>query len=229
MTPNFEKERIQMVKKLQREEYLKSKEIIQAMKQVPREKFMPTRFKQHAYNLYRAFPIPPFTGKQTISAPNTYPLFYEPLKLQKNDNCLEVGTGSGYGAALLQEIIGRKGNVVTIEYNKKTYEFARKNLKDATYNEVTVLHRDGSKGYPPKAPYEKIIVAASFIEIPQPLKNQLSKPGQLIMPVGSTHLQTLTLLKKDNVGKFTQQTLDRVLYVPLKGEYGYKGRSKPSE
>lgn len=194
----------------------------EAMKAVPREKYMAERHKKSAYRAYSAFPIPPFTGQHTISAPNTYPLFYEPLDIEKGDVCLEIGTGSGYGAALLKEMVGKTGTIVTVETNRQTYEFGKNNLQKTGYEEVIVVHRDGTKGYPPEAPYDKIVVTASFFKIPSPLKEQLKAPGKLIMPVGQKRVQNLTMLMKDQEGNTQEKVLDQVLYVPLRGKHGYQ-------
>ncbi|NIQ04961.1 MAG: protein-L-isoaspartate O-methyltransferase [Candidatus Korarchaeota archaeon] len=211
-----------MVRKLRREGYIHSEALARAMRKVRREAFMPNQYVEYAYAPYSAYPIPPYTGNHTISAPNTYPLFYEPLKVKPGDSCLEVGTGSGYGAALLQELVGEEGKVVSIEANRETYDFGKKNLEDVTYTQVKVVHGDGTKGYPPDAPFDKIVVTASYVRIPQPLKEQLARPGKLIMPVGRSHLQYLTLLEKDADGNVREEVLDSVLYVPLRGEYGYQ-------
>lgn len=218
----YVKQRTQMVKELQERGYIHSEKLAKAMRTVPRENFMAKKFKKHSYNKYSPFPIPPFDSNHTISAPNTYPLFYEPIDLQEGDKCLEVGMGSGYGAALLKEIVGDQGTVITIETNPKTYEFGKKNLKNAGYDNITIIHGDGTKGYPPKAPYDKIIVTASYVEVPKPLVNQLAAPGKLVMPLGHRRQQFLTLLTKNENGKIEKQRLERVLYVPLKGDHGYK-------
>lgn len=219
---NFKKQRLEMVENLIRMGILKSEEIIKAMKKVRRELFMAEEYKRYAY-FDEPFPIPPFTGMQTISAPHTYPLFYQPLELKKGDKFLEIGTGSGYGAALAREIVGKEGKVVTIETNKETYEFGKENLRKAGYKDVVVVLGDGSKGYPKFAPYDKICVTASYIEIPKPLINQLAKPGKLIFPLGPKYpSQELVLIEKNEKGKISKKSISEVVYVPLVGKYGYK-------
>lgn len=239
---DFGEERRKLVENLKKKGTIKSKKMAEAVLSVPREKFMAERYKKHAYVETKPFPIPPFTGKQTISAPNTYPMFYEPLNIQPGEKFLEVGTGSGYGVALASEMVSNEGTVVTVERNRTTFEFAVENLQDAGYEtlivengqkslekvpegvEILVVLGDGTKGFPPWAPYNKICVTASYKKIPHPLKEQMSKPGRLVMPVGGKGFlgQTLTLLKKDEEGNFEEEKLAGVVYVPLKGEHGYK-------
>ncbi len=213
-----------MVKDLKARRLIKTEWLAEAISKVRRELFMPERYKEKAYvHVNQAFPIPPYTSRQTISAPGTYPMFYEPLKLRSGDSFLEIGTGSGYGAALAREIVGKEGKVVTIERNKVTYRFSKQNLQKAGYQDVLVIQGDGTKGYPPQAPYQKICVTASFTRVPEPLKRQLAQPGRLIMPIGPTWLgQQLTLLTKSKEGKFTSEPKGAVTYVPLIGKYGHK-------
>lgn len=220
----FETQRLKMVKDLEARSIIKTKWMAKAMSKVKRELFMPEKYKEQAYvHRNQAFPIPPYTSRQTISAPGTYPMFYEPLKLRRGDRFLEIGTGSGYGAALAREIVAREGKVITIERNEVTYKFGKQNLQKAGYQDILVIHGDGTKGYPPEAPYQKICVTASFTKVPEPLKNQLAKLGRLIMPIGPTWLgQELTLLKKSREGRFTRESKGAVTYVPLTGKYGYE-------
>lgn len=237
----FKEEREELIKSLKNKRTIKSEKLAQAMLKVPREKFMAEKYRNQAYVETEPFPIPPFTGNQTISAPNTYPMFYEPLSIQKGDRILEVGTGSGYGAAIASELVGKKGQVVTIERNRRTFEFAVDNLRKTGYGtrmveedqevlkrdlegvEVVTVLGDGTKGFPLLASYDKICVTASYRKIPEPLKEQLRSPGRLVMPVGEGHYgQHLTLLRKGEKGNFKKEKLTGVVYVPLKGEYGYQ-------
>lgn len=216
----MKKEREQLVEHLKNTGIITSPAVEKAMLSVRREMFVPEDHRQNAY-ADEPLPIPPFTGDQTISAPHTYPLFYQPLELMKGDGVLEIGTGSGYGAALAAEIVGQE-NVVTIENTKETVEFAKQNLEQAGYTEITVVHGDGSGGYPKKMPYKKIIVTASHEEIPPPLLNQLAGGGKLVFPRGPRwQSQDLVMIEK-NRKKIKETFLGGVAYVPLKGEHGYK-------
>jgi len=132
----FTQEREEMVKRLVKQGFLRSPRIAEAMQKVPREKFIPQEYRDYAYNEL----LLPGDGKnQTISCPHSYPLFYEALMLRKGDKILEVGTGSGYGAALAQEVVGSEGKVVTIEINRKTYEFSCGNLKAFGYRDIVMV------------------------------------------------------------------------------------------
>ena len=219
---DFNLQREEMVKRYIRMGYLNSPKMIEVMRKVPRELFMPEPLRRYSY-YDEPYPIPG-DGRQTISAPYTYPLFYEPLDLQLGDKFLEVGMGSGYGAALARELVGREGLVVTVEINKDTYKFGVENLRKAGYGDVIAVYGDGSKGCPEYAPYNKICVTAACPRIPQPLLEQLDKPGRLIAPIGplSTLIgQDLTLVIMDSFGNEKVERLTKVVYVPLQGEYGW--------
>ncbi len=219
---NWQEQRKEIVEKLIRLGILEDKTVIKAMLKVKRELFMHKDYIRFSY-YDEPFPIPPFTGMQTISAPHTYPLFYQPLKLKEGDKFLEIGMGSGYGAAIAREIVGKKGLVVTIERDKETFEFGKGNLRKAGYKDVVVIHSDGSKGYPKFAKYDKICVTASYPEIPKTLIEQLKKGGILIFPVGPKYpSQDLILLEKDKRGKTRTKKVSEVIYVPLIGKYGYE-------
>ena len=186
---------------------------------VPREEFMDPRFKDYAY-MDRPFPIPG-DGRQTISAPYMYPASYEPLGIEPGMNALEIGAGSGYGAALAKELVGEEGLVVSVEINRQTHAFAERNLKRTGYDVELVLG-DGSLGYPELAPYDVVIVTASTPDIPPPLLDQLKMGGKLIAPVGGRSLegQDLLLIHKTEDG-LTRRSLMKVVYVPLLGRYGF--------
>ncbi|MFH8080634.1 MAG: protein-L-isoaspartate(D-aspartate) O-methyltransferase [Candidatus Aenigmatarchaeota archaeon] len=202
-----------LVNMLINEGYLRSPKIIRAMKRVDRELFMAKEFKKYAY-VDEPFPIPPFIA-QTISAPHTYAIIYEALNLQKGDKFLEVGSGSGYGAALAREIVGKKGLVVSIEINKETFQFAKKNLERAGYKDIVLILGDGKEGYPPLSPYDKICVTAAAQNIPQPLIDQLKDKGKLIIPLGEHYkTQELVLIEKSK-NKIKKKVITHVSYVPL--------------
>jgi protein-L-isoaspartate(D-aspartate) O-methyltransferase len=205
-------ERERLMLRLVEEGYLKSPRIIKAFSKVKRELFMPERYKKYAY-VDQPFPIPPYTA-QTISAPHTYAIIYEALQLKKGDRFLEIGTGSGYGAALAREIVGKKGRVVTMEIVEETYKFAKRNLKKAGYEDVIIINGDGKLGYPFLAPYDKICVTAAAREIPPALIEQLADKGKLVIPIGPDLTQRLVMLEKEN-NKIKKKTLTYVVYVPL--------------
>lgn len=202
--------------------FLKSSRIQKAMLHVPREDFIPEGYKDFAY---LEIPLILPGANSTISCPHSYPLFYEALELTEGNTFLEVGAGSGYGAALAQEIVGNKGLVVTIEIDPATYAYARSNLEKSGYIDVLLLLGDGALGHPPCAPYDKICITAACPKIPTPLVRQLKTGGKLIAPIGSSAApQDLLLLEKSPDGTSTTQVIEKVLYVPLQGKYGWPDR-----
>ena len=202
--------------------FLKSQPIIKAMLKVAREDFVQEMYRDYAY---LEVPLPVPGRSATISCPHSYPLFYEALELKRNDKMLEVGTGSGYGAALAREVIGKNGKVVTIEIDKETYEFARRNLERSGYKDILIVFGDGSLGYPSESPYNKICITASCPKIPDPLIQQLKPGGKLITPIGRLEIaQDLLLVKKGQDGALKINTIEKVLYVPLRGRYGWPDR-----
>lgn len=218
----FAEERGRTVERLIQEGFLRSLDMIEAMKRVPRERFVPLEYRDYAYQEV-PFPIPGDGKNQTISCPHSYPLFYEALELTKGDRFLEIGAGSGYGAALAREVVGEDGKVVTVEINPKTCDFARENLAGLGYEDVIVVLGDGSEGYEPEAPYDRICVTASCPSIPSSLIDQLSAPGKLVAPVGPPEgIQDLLLLEKKEGPEMEGRIVDEVLYVPLFGKHGWK-------
>jgi len=218
---DFLKEREEMIERLIGWGLLRSRSIIEAMRKVPREEFMPRDYVDYAY-LEVPFPIPG-DGMQTISCPHSYPLFYEALELGSGDRFLEVGTGSGYGAALAREIVGKEGIVVSIEINEVTFRFAEANLRRLGYSDIVLVRGDGSIGYQMEAPYTKVSVTADSPTVPPPLIEQLAAPGRLVCPVGRNPdgSQDLVLVRKGSDGTTTLDAVDKVLYVPLTGRYGW--------
>lgn len=214
----FLREREEKVRWLIEQGFLRSESIIEAMLKVCREEFIPDMYRDYAY-LEVPLPIP--GCESTISCPHSYPLFYEVLGLKENDRFLEVGAGSGYGAALAREIVGVSGKVVTVEINDETYDFASKNLRDLGYTDIMLVHGDGSLGYKPEAPYDKICVTAACPKIPGPLIRQLKPLGKLVAPVGYLATQDLVLLEKESEKAWKTRIVEKVLYVPLRGKFGW--------
>ena len=212
----FKRERIVKVRWLVRRGYLKSDRIKEALLKIPREDFIPHKYRDYSY-LEVPIPLP---GEQaTISCPHSYPLFYEPLGLDKDHRFLEVGLGSGYGTAIAREIVGPEGLVVSIEIDPLTLEFAKRNLENAGYNDVTLVKGDGGLGYPEMGPYDSIAVTAACIDIPSPLIEQLNIGGKLIAPVLEEGTQKLVLIEK-GVKSIQRHVICEVLYISLRGIYG---------
>lgn len=212
----FKKEREEKVKQLIRHGYLSSKHIKEAMLKVSREEFIPYNYRDYAY---LEVPLPLPGEAATISCPHSYPLFYEPLGLDKDHKFLEVGLGSGYGTAIAREIVGSNGLVVSIDIDPLTFEFARKNLENAGYGDIILIRGDGGLGYPRLSPYDRICITAACSKIPPPLIEQLKIGGRLIAPVIEHGIQYLVLLEKSKKG-VKRKIVCEVLYVCLRGIYG---------
>ena len=209
-------ERVRRVRQLLREGYLRSDRIKKAMLKVAREDFIPDDHRDYAY---LEVPLPLPGRESTISCPHSYPLFYEPLDLDRGHRLLEIGLGSGYGTALAREIVGSEGLVVSIEIDPLTFEFAKKNIEKAGYADYITATVDGGLGYAKLAPYDRVCVTAACLEIPPPLTEQLGTGGRLIAPVIEQDLQNLVLLERTNRG-VRREVICQVLYVSLRGRYG---------
>ena len=219
----FRREREEKVSWLLGQGLLRSPRIRDAMLRVRREDFIPPMYRDYAY---LEVPLPLPGEKATVSCPHSYPLFYEPLGLNEGHRFLEIGLGSGYGAALAREIVGREGLVVSIEIDPTTYEFAHANLERAGYKDIILVQGDGGFGYADLAPYDRICVTAACGEIPPPLVEQLKMGGRLIAPVmehppGGCPVQNLILLEKHEHG-LKREVICEVLYVVLRGQFGMK-------
>ena len=213
---DFSKERKKKVRWLIRQGYLRSERIRDAVSKVPREDFIPFMYKDYAYS---EVPLPLPGEEATISCPHSYPLFYEPLGLDAGHKFLEVGLGSGYGAAVAREIVGPKGLVVSIEIDPLTFEFARKNLENNGYNDIVLVRGDGGLGYAEMSPYDRISITAACLEIPPPLIEQLKIGGKLIAPIVEAGAQNLVLIEKSEKGTILKAVC-QVLCVSLRGIYG---------
>jgi protein-L-isoaspartate(D-aspartate) O-methyltransferase len=189
--------------------------VLEAMRSVPRHSFVPDEYLDMAY---QDCPLPIGSG-QTISQPYIVALMSESLALKGSEKVLEVGTGSGYQAAILAKLAGE---VHTIERHTSLAEQARRVLESLGYDNVCIHVGDGSKGLPEHAPYQAIIVTASAPKVPRPLLEQLDEGGRLILPVGDRWGgQTLQLWERHG-DKYDHEAILAVAFVPLRGEYGWK-------
>ncbi len=185
--------------------------VIEAMLKVERHLFVPDALRDRAYE---DRPLPIGEG-QTISQPYVVALMTEAVALRGGEVVLEVGTGSGYQAAILGEIVKE---VYTIEINERLCTSARQRLEKLGYKNIFVRCGDGYKGWPEAAPFDAIVVTAAADHVPRPLLEQLKEGGRLIMPLGDPHLgQVLTLIRKDK-GKFVSKEITGVRFVPMTGE-----------
>ena len=190
--------------------------VIAAMRQVPREAFVDEGYRQYAYD---DGPLPILEG-QTISQPYVVALMIELLKLSPMDKVLEIGTGSGYAAAVISRIAAE---VYTVERVSSLVKYARKNIDSLGYDNVRVKEGDGTLGWPEFATYEAISVAAGGPAVPSALKEQLSIGGRLIIPVGrEQRAQRLVQVHKVDEGEYKEKKLSYVRFVPLIGEEGWE-------
>jgi protein-L-isoaspartate(D-aspartate) O-methyltransferase len=202
-----EKERQRMVQVI-RSYGLKDKAVLEAMAQVPRHLFVP---EEHADRAYTDSPLPIGYG-QTISQPFIVAEMTRLLRLNQDSKVLEVGTGSGYQAAVLTHFTSR---VYTIEIIEPLARAAALRLRSLAY-EVETRHGDGYFGWPEKAPFDAIVVTAAAGEIPPPLIQQLAPGGRMVIPVGATFgIQSLMLIEKGKGGKINTRSLMPVRFVPL--------------
>lgn len=206
----YAKERNEMVKYQIEARGVKDKRVLDAMETVKRHLFVPEESRRLAYEDH---PLPIGEG-QTISQPYIVAYMTEMLKPKKDDIVLEIGTGSGYQAAILSHLVKE---VYTIEIVEKLGKQAKKLLGDLKYENVHVRIGDGYKGWPKKAPFDKIILTAAPPEIPDPLIEQLAKNGRMVAPVGD-YSQKLLLVTKDAKGEIHKTTKLPVRFVPMTGE-----------
>jgi protein-L-isoaspartate(D-aspartate) O-methyltransferase len=194
--------------------HLRTEAVIRAFQKVPRENFVPLEMKKYAYV---DEPLPIGEG-QTISQPLTVADMTEALNAKPGQKILEIGTGSGYQAAILCSIVGPGGRVISTERIGKLAKFASENLEKLGCKNVFVVLWDGSQGYEEEAPYDRIIVTASSPTVPLPLTDQLKKGGKMVIPVGNEML----LIEKDAMGRLKKKSLGYYVFVPLIGKHGHK-------
>ena len=205
----FTHQRKRMVKEQIAYRGVTDKGVLVALETVPRHLFIPEGNRSYSY--YDQ-PVPIGFG-QTISQPYIVAFMTELLKLGKDDVVLEVGTGSGYQAAILSKLVKQ---VYTIEIIEELGKETAKRLKTMGYNNVEVKVGDGYKGWPEHAPFDAIIVTAAAEHVPQPLVDQLKPGGRLVIPVGGVYeVQDLMLITKDASSKVLKESIIPVRFVPL--------------
>ncbi len=211
----FTVERERMVREQIENRGLKNYRLVEALRKLPRHKFVQPGDEMYAY--YDE-PVP-IGYHQTISQPYIVALMTSLAALEGTETVLEVGTGSGYQAALLG-MLAKK--VISLERIPELAERARKTLSGLNIFNVDVITTDGTLGYPPAAPYQAILVTAAAPLVPQPLLDQLAEEGRLIIPAGSKSIQQLQVWTR-NGSRFNSEDILPVAFVPLLGEYGWKG------
>ncbi|NPA85981.1 MAG: protein-L-isoaspartate(D-aspartate) O-methyltransferase [bacterium] len=209
----------ELVEYLCRHGYISSERVRRAFLKVDRRDFVPPQYKKYAY-LDEPLPI----GKgQTISAPSVVAKTLELAEIEPGQKVLEIGTGSGYLTALLAELVGPQGLVVSVEYFPELAEFARKNLEKYGFKNVVLVCGDGSRGYPELAPYDRIVCgAAAPYPLPQPWIEQLKEGRILVSPVQYGPEQWMfKCIKAGNKLKVVERW-GPVVFVPLRGEHGLR-------
>ncbi len=191
-----------------------NKDVLQSMLTVPRHRFVPAHFQDYAYD---DGPLPIGEG-QTISQPYIVALMAEALEPASTDRVLEIGTGSGYAAAVLSRVVSV---VYTIERNANLAREAESRFRALKYDNIKVRIGDGTKGWQEEAPFDGIQVTAGTPEIPKSLSDQLAAGGRLVAPVGGMGYQELLCIRRRPDGTFTRSNLGAVRFVPLIGEEGW--------
>jgi protein-L-isoaspartate(D-aspartate) O-methyltransferase len=212
---DFDAMRAQMVADQLEKRGIAETAVLQAMNTVPREKFVPETYESYAYN---DGPLP-IGQRQTISQPYVVAFMIQLLELPPQSIVLEIGTGSGYAAAVLSRIAEQ---VITIERHEKLVWSAQERLMALGYNNIIVMHGDGTLGCDDFAPYDGIVVAAGGPSVPVPLKEQLKIGGKLVMPIGSNKRkqQLYQITRRDNY-QFIERRKGPVSFVPLVGKSGW--------
>ena len=206
---SYENQRKIMVEDQIKRRGVKDVGVLKAVQKVEREKFVPEKYRDLAYS---DNPLP-IGHQQTISQPYIVAYMTEHLQVSKSHNVLEIGTGSGYQAAILAELAH---HVFTIEIIPKLAESAEKVLMELAYENITLRTGDGYKGWPEEAPFDRIMVTAAPNEIPEKLVEQLAPNGRMILPVGgSIFAQYLWLVQKDKEGIVTKEKILAVRFVPM--------------
>jgi protein-L-isoaspartate(D-aspartate) O-methyltransferase len=210
---NFTEDRIRMVERQLRRRGIDDERVLAAMAEVPREAFVPERVRDSAYN-DSALPI---GHAQTISQPWVVAAICEAMALHGDELVLEIGTGSGYSAAVLAKLARR---VFSIERVPELGETARGTLEELSIDNVEVIVGDGSRGYPEEAPYDAIAVHAATPEAPHSLLAELAPDGRLVVPIATGSADLLVAFIRED-GELRQETIGPCRFVPLIGVEGF--------
>src|ERR671919_2780817 len=214
MTNDYVQARERMVAEQLVSRGIKDPRVLRAMAKIPRHLFLESELWDHAYEDH---PLP-IGAKQTISQPCIVALMVEALELKGTERVLEVGTGSGYAAAVLAELCAE---VFSVEAVEELALKARANLTSVGHTNVSVLAGDGTLGWEEHAPYDAVGIYAAAPCIPRPLLEQLRTPGYLVLPMGEEELQTLVRIRKDGEG-IREEYLGECRFVKLRGRYGWE-------
>jgi protein-L-isoaspartate(D-aspartate) O-methyltransferase len=212
----YERQREEMVRNQIEVRGIKDPKVLAAFRKVPRHLFVSEALRDQSYGDY---PLP-IGEQQTISQPYIVAEMTQALKLDKDDRVLEIGTGSGYQAAILAQIVYR---VYTIERIRSLHIQARHLFDKLRYHNIVTRYGDGTKGWLKESPFDAIIVTAGAPEIPEVLVNQMVEGGRLVVPVGNQHTQELIKIDRGKTN-FQQTNLGGCRFVKLVGEHGWKER-----
>ena len=212
---NFKGMRQEMVERQLKGRDIRDKGVLKAMAKVERHLFVPEQVRPYAYS-DRALPI---GFGQTISQPYMVAIMTQCLELKGKEKVLEIGTGSGYQAAILSEIAKE---VYTIEIIEGLGQMATQTLKIHGFNNVKVKIGDGFEGWPEHAPFDRIIITCAVNKIPEPLVEQLAVGGRMVLPIGETlRYQKLKVLTKEKSGKLKEKYILDCVFVPMTGKHGW--------
>jgi protein-L-isoaspartate(D-aspartate) O-methyltransferase len=190
--------------------------VLEVMRTVPREAFVPPDLAEFAYE---DSPLPIEAG-QTISQPYIVALMIAAARIRRDDRVLEIGTGSGYAAAIMSRMARR---VYSIDRHEQLTGLARDRMDLLGFDNVVIGTGDGTQGWPDNAPFDVTLVAAGSPRIPAPLCDQLARGGRLVIPVGDTDRQRLIRITRTGEHRFTEDDLGPVRFVPLIGAHGWHG------
>ncbi|MBW2427987.1 MAG: protein-L-isoaspartate(D-aspartate) O-methyltransferase [Deltaproteobacteria bacterium] len=210
----YERQREEMVRNQIEARGINDPEVLAAFRKVPRHMFVSEALRDQAYGDY---PLP-IGEQQTISQPYIVAEMTQALELDKNDRVLEIGTGSGYQAAILAQIVFR---VYTVERIRSLHMQARDLFDKLHYYNIVTRYADGTKGWRDESPFNAIVVTAGAPDIPDVLVSQLTAGGRLVLPVGNQHTQELIKIHRDQNG-IHQTNLGGCRFVKLVGEHGWK-------
>jgi protein-L-isoaspartate(D-aspartate) O-methyltransferase len=210
----YERKREEMVRSQIEARGIRDPRVLSAFRIVPRHLFVSEALRDQAYGDY---PLP-IGEQQTISQPYIVAEMTQALELKKDDRVLEIGTGSGYQAAILAQIVYR---VYTIERKRSLYMQTRNLFDKLNYHNIVTKYADGTKGWQEESPFDAIVVTAGAPEIPEVLINQLAIGGRLVVPVGNQHTQELIKIYR-NKEKIEQTNLGGCRFVKLVGEHGWR-------
>jgi protein-L-isoaspartate(D-aspartate) O-methyltransferase len=210
----FDRKREEMVRSQIEARGIRDPRVLSAFRKVPRHLFVSEALSEQAYGDY---PLP-IGEQQTISQPYIVAEMTQALELGQDDRVLEVGTGSGYQAAILAQIVYR---VYTVERRRTLYMQTRNLFDKLNYHNIVTKYADGTKGWQEESPFDAIVVTAGAPEMPEVLINQLAEGGRLVIPVGNQHTQELIKIYRDK-GSIQQTNLGGCRFVKLVGEHGWK-------